>query len=169
MEIRMHELEREREDHAALEALLQDYIAVCNRALAENGDSFLFRQAGRLSRLLLDGAHVRALVYDEDPDNIRGEFMIAFDSDMKRLNLVPADSEDAAFTWKAPLDYLRDVAVDRPEWYIERPMMLDWRWIAERTGDEVERLKERPGALALGLSVLAGVALAALTLRPRRR
>jgi hypothetical protein len=129
------------------EHLLSDYIALCNRAIAENRDKFWYRQAKRLNRALWGGADFRTLVYDEDPDDVIGEFTIHFDPDGRELRLLPPGDHDVAFSWKVSTAYLRDVVLERPDWYLEHPAMLDWIWIRERVRDEAAEIGRIIGEL----------------------
>jgi hypothetical protein len=156
-----------------VEKLLSDYLDLINRSLVENADLFWYRQAKRLNRMVWADANFRTIIYDGDPSNVVGEFTIHFDTDANELSILPPGDHRVAFAWKASLDYLRDVAESRPDWYLEHPMMLDWKWITERVRDEVSsRAGSRAarnaviGSLALGAAVGAASAYA---YRSRRR
>jgi hypothetical protein len=153
------------------EALLTEYLEICNRAMAERTDLFWYRQAKRLNRAVWGESTYRTLVYDADPSAIIGEFAIRFDLEQRRLSLIEPGDHDYAFTWKVPLAYLRDVVIERPEWYLEHPLMLDGTWMARRFRDEVNQRLHRPRAshaASLALGAAAGV-LVARTLSARRR
>lgn len=150
-----------------LEQLLSDYVALCNRAMAENKDRFWYRQARRLNRALLGGANFRTIVQGEDPDEVLGEFTIHFDPDDQVLSLLPPGNHDVAFSWRAPVGYLDDVVHERPEWYLERPMRLDWVWLKERMGKAADRVDGR--SLAAGFVLGAAAVLLAVCAVPRER
>jgi hypothetical protein len=161
-----------RDSEDKVERLLASYVDVCNRALLESRDRFLYRQMKQLNRLLWDGANFRTVVYDADPDDVRGEFTLHFDAQRWRLELLPPGDHDTAFTWRAPLRYLRDVAVNRPDWYVANPIMLDWNWLTGRLHDAVTSPKgqQRSLVIGVGVAVLATAVVTALLLRrpPRR-
>ncbi|MDZ5076598.1 hypothetical protein [Nesterenkonia sp. HG001] len=136
-----------------LESLVEDYIALCNRAMNENWHSFSYRQAKRLNRLLWGGSNFRTVVYGDDPSEVVEAFTIHFDPDEQALSLLPPGDHDIAFAWKVSVAYLRDVVQERPEWYVAHPMMLDWIWMKDYASDEIGRID--------GRSFVAGAALGA--------
>lgn len=90
--------------------------------------------------------------------------MILFNPDERKLSLISPEGQDAAFSWKIPLDYLKDVVENRPDWYIEHPVMLDWKWLAERTRTESRDLIRKPRLLKTGIvGFLLGTAAGALS------
>jgi hypothetical protein len=151
-----------------LERLLSDYVALCNRAIAENEDAFWVRQAKRLNRALWGGASFRALVYDENPSDPLAAFVIHFDADDGVLSLASAEEHEVAFTWAAPLRYLEDVVRERPRWYLDHPTRLDWSWLEHRVRDEAAH---RFDGRSFAVGALLGAAVASLvgTLLGRRR
>jgi hypothetical protein len=140
--------------------LMEEYVAVCNRILIENGDRLLFRQVRKLNAAVLGEVNFVTVVYGRDPDDVLGEFTIRFDPDDRLLRLAPSSATDeVAFRWKASRAYLEDVAIVRPDWYAEHPAMLDWMWFSDRTRDELEqRFPNGDGVTTL----LAGFGLGAL-------
>lgn len=153
-----------------LDPLMSEYVALCNRAIAENADRLLFRQAERVSRALWGEAHFRTLVYEDHPRQVLTEYLLHFDADAGRLHLLPrgTEAEEVAFTWKTPVSYVRDVVENRPDWYLAHPMQLDWQWMRQRAGDE---LRERPRWATFGIAggALVGVALLTWLLHARSR
>jgi hypothetical protein len=138
--------------------LLAEYVGVCNRALAENMDSFLFRQAKRLSRAMWEDARFRTVVYDGDPDNVLEEAIIRFDPHQRLLRLDNHGDGEITFTWKVPLAYLQDVVRTRPDWYADNPLMLDWKWFTGRVSDEWRHAKhDRKIIVGGAVLLLAGV------------
>jgi len=120
----------------ALEDLMNDYLDVCNRAIRENVNNFWYQQAKKLNRMAWDESNFHTIIYDKNPDITLDEFVIHFNPDERELSLTSPEEKDVAFTWKVPLSYLQDVAKNRPDWYIEHPVMLDWKWLTERTRTE---------------------------------
>jgi len=147
----------------AAERLVEDYVDICNRAMAENMDRFLFRQAKRLNRKIWDGADFHTVVYDEHPERVVGEYTLRFDPDTARLRVLESGDHDAAFSWRVPLDYLNDVVNERPQWYLAHPIMLDGVWIADRVRDEFRTHRGSIAAVAAG--VVVGAALGALSVQ----
>jgi hypothetical protein len=151
-----------------LERLLLDYVALCNRAIAENVHAFWYRQAKRLNRALWGEANFRTLVYDENPSDPLAAFMIHFDAEEGVMSLASPEEHEFAFTWAAPLRYLEDVVHERPRWYLDHPMRLDWSWLQHRFRDEATH---RFDGRSLAVGALLGAAVASLigTLLGRRR
>lgn len=153
-------MEKDNELDIALENMMLDYLAICNRAIQKNADKFLYQQAKKLNRMLCDESYVHTIVYDQNPNIVIGEFMIHFDPKDQKLSLAPLESQDVAFSWKVPHDYLQDVVETRPDWYIKHPVMLDWKWFRERTLTESRNLIQTPHLLKTGIAgfILGSVA-----------
>lgn len=139
--------------------LIEKYVAVCNRAIAENEDRFLVKQARKLNRTLWGETHFRTLVYDHDPDHVVAEVTLHFDPDDRKLSVKGSPVEDVAFSWRVSLDYLEDV-VRRPDWYVEHPVKLDWDWLTHRVRDEARTRARDRGSMA---RVAAGFAVGLVT------
>lgn len=150
-----------------LDRLMAQYVAFCNLVLAENQHRFLFRQARRLGRAIWGEARFRTIVYDRDPAQPLGEYILRFDPDAhldpqaKPLSiLLPGDPSagEVAMSWKVPVGYLHDVVTVRPSWYRRHPLMLDWNWITDRSRDEVRRRPMLAIAIVMAVGVLVGLA-----------
>lgn len=137
------------------EALISDYLAICNQVLKNHADQGQTRQALRLAKRANDGEPFTAIVYDNHPDEVLGEFPLRFDPEAREISLSRTDPEDSAFSWKVPLSYLSDVVLERPTWYLQHPLMLDWKWLTQRIGDEVT---EPLDARSLAVGALLGAA-----------
>jgi hypothetical protein len=138
--------------------LFSNYIDLCNRAIAENDDKIWFREAKRLSAMLCGGASFRTLIYDQDPTSPIAEFHVHFDPTDQLLEILPAQQHAVVFTWRAPLDYLHDVVHERPDMYLQNPLLLDWTWIRARAEDEAARyVTPRTVAIAFGVGALLGI------------
>jgi hypothetical protein len=104
--------------------LIDEYVALCNRVLAENEHRFLFRQARWANGAIWGKPRFRTIVYERDPGQPLGEYILQFDPDApvepgsRPLSIV-APSEAAthgvAFSWKVPVRCLEDVVKVRPE------------------------------------------------------
>ena len=140
-----------------LDTLMSDYLSVCNQALKGHIDNGFYRRAMRLSRVVFGGEVFTAVVYDTHPDEVLGEFSIRFDGDAHKLEMVDDDAEADAYAWKVPLTYLRDVVIERPTWYINHPLMLDWNWLTRRVGDEVTEPVDGRSFVFGALAGLAGL------------
>lgn len=144
-----------------VEALLSDYVALCNLAMAENQDKFWFRQAKRLTTAVLGGAKARTLVYDEEPGDVVGEFVVCLDPDRKVFKVQsPEEEKDTTYTWRVSTDFLKDVVHERPEWYLNNPTMLDWMWAKDRLSDAAERIDGRSFTTGFVLGAALVVVLA---------
>lgn len=141
--------------------IFEDYVEICNRVMSENMDRFWYRQAKRLNRTVWSDANFHTIVYDEHPDRVVGEYTLHFDPDAWELQILPPGDHEVAFSWKVPLEYLDDVVNERPEWYLEHPVMLDGVWMADRIRDEMRGRTGSVVALAAGLAV--GVVAGALS------
>jgi hypothetical protein len=150
-----------------LDRLMARYVALCNLILSENQHRFLFRQARRLGRAMWGKARFRTIVYDRDPAQPLGDYILRFDPDAhldpeaEPLSiLLPGDplAGEVAMSWKVSVGYLNDVVTVRPEWYRRHPLMLDWNWITDRSRDEVRRRPVLSTAIVMAVGIIAGLA-----------
>lgn len=142
-----------------LEPLMREYVAICNHAMSKSKDQFWYQQAHKISKAV-DGKNFRTLVYEDNPTNTQAVFTLRFDAEKPELRLEEtADKGEGAFTWKAPVSYLKDVVEERPTWYLEQPTRLDWQWLKARANDSLEC---RPPAVTLATGILIGAATFAL-------
>lgn len=156
-----------------VEQLLEEYVAICNRAIAENEDRFLFRQAKKLNRALWGETNFRTLVYDGDPHNVVAEATLHFDPRQRELSVRQSPDGEVAFSWKVSRGYLEDVVRNRPEWYVEHPVRLDWNWLDDRIRDEARSQLEGHGAMVtaatgFALGLVAGSLVTVVILSARR-
>jgi hypothetical protein len=149
-----------------VDALFSRYVAVCNRAMAENEHKVWFRQAKQLTVSLWGGKNFRTVIYERRRRNPLAEYILHLDARDRALEILPTDDHDVAFTWMAPVAYLTDVVHERPQWYIEHPLMLDLAWIRARARDEAAK---RIDGHWLALAFVLGAALAVRPPRHRRR
>jgi plasmid stabilization system protein ParE len=147
---------------ADLEDLFAAYVALCNRAVALHRHRLWFQPVKRVTTALCGGANFRAIVYDRRPRTPLAEFFLRFDSHDQTLEILPPGRHEVAFTWMAPVAYLREVVLAEPERYIENPLLLDWRWIQARAREEAAK---RVDGQLLTLALLLG----AMTALRRRR
>lgn len=145
--------------------LLVRYAEVVNRAMRRNSHKAWFRKAKQASKLLVGGSKFRTIVYEDDPDKTVAEAILQFDPRTETVRVLEGKEGDVAFTWKVSTAYLSDVVEKRPDWYIDNPLRLDWKWLSDRVGGEWRHRETEP--LALGF--LAGLAFATVmsVLRPR--
>ncbi|REL32949.1 hypothetical protein DYD21_14120 [Rhodohalobacter sp. SW132] len=83
-----------------------------------------------------DESNFHTIIYDKDPDIVLDEFVIHFNPDERELSLTSPQVKNVAFAWKVPRSCLQDVVENRSDWYVEHPLMLDWKWLTERTRTE---------------------------------
>lgn len=144
----------------SLEPLMREYVAICNHAMAKNKDKFWYQQAHKIGKAVGDGKNFRTLVYEDNPAHTQASFILHFDAGKPELRLDDsANEKEAAFTWKTPVSYLKDVVEERPTWYLEQPTRLDWQWLKARAQDTLEH-RSRGSALTTG--ILIGAATFAL-------
>ena len=131
--------------------LLMDYIDICNQAI----DTRIFEQLERLGEKYGKPLNMHTIIYDRDPGDVVASALIRFNPMTPGLEMLPAADYEARLRWKAPLDYLEDVVLRRPDWYLENPLRLDWSWMKERARDELAYRLDVP-------SLVAGVAVGAI-------
>jgi hypothetical protein len=133
--------------------------------MRRNSHKAWFRKAKQASKLLVGGSKFRTIVYEDDPDKTVAEAILQFDPRTETVRVLEGKEGDVAFTWKVSTAYLSDVVEKRPDWYIDNPLRLDWKWLSDRVGGEWRHRETEP--LALGF--LAGLAFATVmsVLRPR--
>jgi hypothetical protein len=163
----------EKQLDVGVQDLLSEYLNVCNRAMEENKHKFFYQQAKKLNRMVWDEANFHTIIYDEDPENVIGEFTIHFNSSEGKLSVLPSGNYEVAFSWKMPLNYLLDVVENRPEWYIDNPVMLDWAWLTLRVSTGLKSLMKKPRLLSatvvgFGIGVTVGVLTAVLATCSKR-
>jgi hypothetical protein len=144
--------------------LLKDYLDICNRAIEENAGNFWYEKAIQLNDAIWENPDFRVLVYDQDPENIMEEFVVHFNTDTTRLNLSET-AREVEFSCKFSLGYLEDVVKTRPDWYIQNPLMLDWKWFSDRVKTGSRNFFQKNTYLAVGLGLITGAALAAFFVR----
>jgi hypothetical protein len=137
--------------------LLADYVEVCNRAIAENAGRFLYWQAKKLNSGFWGELNVRTLIYEGDPRAVVDEAVLHFDPAHRRLSMPRTPEGEILFSWKVSRTYLEDVARNRPEWYIEHPLMLDWKWLVGRARDESRVLSEDHSGVAAATGAALGL------------
>ncbi|HEY7886213.1 MAG TPA: hypothetical protein VIC08_14810 [Cellvibrionaceae bacterium] len=143
---------------------MREYVAICNHAMAKSKHKLGYRQAHKMSKTVADGANFRTIIYENNPSDTQAIFTLSFDAETPQLHLNETDSKGAreekgAFTWKAPVSYLKDVVETRPMWYLENPAQLDWQWLKARADDT---LHHQPPRSVLASGVILGAAAMAL-------
>ena len=106
--------------------LFQNYIEVCNRALAANKDRFPFKQ-------ILEAAQGRAVSPLVDVCVIDDIAEPKFTLHIERRKIIaekhgPAETCACEAKWSIRKSYLEDV-VNHPEEYIKNPALIDWDWM----------------------------------------
>lgn len=140
--------------------LLANYVDLCNQAIEQNRDTRVFEQLERLGEKFGRPLNMHTIIYDRDPGDVVASALIRFNPMTPALEMLPAADYEARLRWKAPLDYLEDVVLRRPDWYLENPLRLDWSWMKERARDEMDYRIDMPSlAAGLALGALAGLLL----------
>lgn len=150
------------------QALLKQYVSLCNQAIAENRNKFWMKQAKQLNRKLWNGGNFRTIIYDQDPGDVIEEATLHFDPNGPALRVLPPGDYDVAFSWKAPLNYLEEVLA-QPQAYLDNPLKLDWEWMKERVRDEAS-YRIDTGSMITGVAVgaVAGMVLSMLFSKRRK-
>lgn len=107
------------------EQVFEQYLDICNRAIAHNKDRHPYSEIwGARMRLLEKEADIQAVLYDDRP---KLSYMLRLTREMK-IEIVEktAIAHDAA--WPFTYKYLKRV-VDNPHEYIENPAKLEWGWL----------------------------------------
>jgi hypothetical protein len=114
------------------ESLFSEYLAVVNRAIAQNRDRVPYKQLFAGAKKLLGDRMIEAVVYHESA--ILGRFAIGLENE--RLEIVEPDHEGGAssWEWKVSEKHLDNVVAD-PQPYIESPLKLDLDWLETRIKD----------------------------------
>lgn len=140
--------------------LLMNYIDICNQAIEQNRDTRMFRQLERLGEKYGKPLNMHAIIYDRDPGDVVASAIMRFNPVSPSLEMLPAADYETSLHWKVPLDYLEDVVLGRPDWYLENPLRLDWSWMKERARDEMDYRVDVPSlATGIALGALAGLLL----------
>lgn len=140
--------------------LLRNYIDICNQAIEQHHDSRMFRQLENLGEKYGRPLNVHTIIYDRNPGDVVAGAVVRFDPSVPALEMLPVGDYEASLRWKAPLDYLEDVVLRRPDWYLENPLRLDWSWMKERVRDEMDYRVDIPSlATGVALGALAGMLL----------
>jgi hypothetical protein len=148
----------------AIKGLMRDYLDICNRAIDENAGNFWYDKALKVNDAIWDNPWFRVSVYDQDPDKILDEFVVHFNTDNNRLSLSETTHE-VDYSWKFSLNYLEDVKT-RADWYIQNPLMLDWKWFTERVSTGAKSFIQKNNQyISIGLGFITGALLTAFLVR----
>lgn len=142
------------------QTLLTNYIEICNNAIGQNRNTRWFRQLQRLGEKYGRSVNMHTVIYERNPGDVVTSAVVRFNPLETELEVLPVGDYEANMRWKASVDYLEDVVLRRPEWYLENPLRLDWSWMKDRARDEMEYRVDMP-SLATGLAVgaVAGLLL----------
>lgn len=143
--------------------LMYEYLDVCNLAIEKNSGNFWYDKAIQLNNAIWDKPYFRVSVYDKDPDKILEDFIVHFNTDKSGLSLSHSFHE-AEFSCKFPLSYLEDVKT-RPDFYIQNPLMLDWKWFTDRISTGSQTLFQNNKYLSIGLGLITGALLTVFLVR----
>jgi hypothetical protein len=152
----------------AIKDLMHDYVDICNRAIEKNTGNFWYDKAIQLNDAIWDKPYFRVSVYDQNPDKILEHFIVHFNTDKSRLSLSETDQE-VEFSCKFTLNYLEDVVRTRPDYYIQNPLMLDWKWFTDRVGTGTKSFIQNNKYLSIGLGLITGALLTVFLVRRSKR
>ncbi|NVJ98183.1 MAG: hypothetical protein HWE25_08525 [Alphaproteobacteria bacterium] len=111
------------EDNKNDDALLDQYLRVCNKVLEKNRGRFPYSQIWQAGEQALSGRVVELAVFDENPIAHCRVTLHANRISSKRM---PED--EPAPMKRLSAQYVQDV-VSHPEKYIENPSLIDWDWL----------------------------------------
>lgn len=107
------------------EQVFQQYLEVCNRAIAKNKNTFPYTEIwGARFKALETEAMLHAIVYDDRP---KVAFTLRLTKDMK-IQIVEQKAIAPQDEWPFTYQYLKRV-VDNPQKYIYHPAKLEWGWL----------------------------------------
>lgn len=124
---------------ASTEKLFADYLAIVNRAIAQNRDRVPYKQLFAGGKKLFGDRTLAVEVYDDSTTLAR--FTLGLEDD--RLAVIdaggagePAGQGDgeSVWAWKVSQTHLENVVSD-PQPYIESPIKLDMDWLETRIKD----------------------------------
>lgn len=125
---------------ASVERLFSDYVAIINRAIAQNRDRVPYKQLVVGGEKLLGGRKICAIICN-GTDEERGSYTLELRGG--RLHIVdgeePCDGCDTAagqgrptyLEWRVNRAHLENVVSD-PEPYVQSPIKLDLDWLKTR-------------------------------------
>jgi hypothetical protein len=113
------------------EDLFSEYLAVVNRAIAQNRDRVPYKQLFAGGKKLLGDRTIEAVVYDDSTTLARFTIGLADD----RIEIMERDhgtrEHAPTWEWKVSEKHLENVVAD-PQPYIESPLRLDLDWLETR-------------------------------------
>ncbi len=112
------------------ERVFEQYLAVCNRAIAQNKDKFPYLEIWQARRASLGDNHIlQCAVYDDRPKVIYN-LQLTKDLEIKVMSKEVMAAQDA---WPLRMHYLRHVLANEAD-YVEHPAKLDWGWLTSVFG-----------------------------------
>lgn len=110
-----------------VKALFEQYLDICNQAIAKHKGEFPYQQVLNLGETLMGDRPIDLAIYDDEP---KAAFSLHFKDDKLENGGYPSDVKKA---WRMNLSYLKKV-VEHPDDYIEHPEKLDLDWLKSRMG-----------------------------------
>ena len=111
-----------------IDALFEQYLEICNQAMAKHKDEFPYKQIWEAVEKLQRDEDIDLTIYDDAP---KSHYKVKMKD--KHIDVVDVDHEDEHKGWKLNSSYLRKV-VEHPQDYIDHPAKLDWDWLKDRVG-----------------------------------
>jgi hypothetical protein len=113
------------------EELFSQYLAVVNRAIAQNRDRVPYKQLFAGGKKLFGDRRIEAVVYDDSTTLARVTIGLE-DDHLKIVEPGQMGRELASsWEWKVSEKHLENVLAD-PQSYIESPIKLDLDWLKTR-------------------------------------
>lgn len=108
--------------------LFEQYLAVCNQAIALNAERTPFKEIWAGVRRLGIDKSITVSVID---DKFTPQFSLSLNGDLiivkNEKNMCRTDCPCTA-QWRVRKSYLLDV-IENPQIYIRNPAMIDWEWL----------------------------------------
>lgn len=111
--------------------LFEEYLGVCNAALAANRERPLLGRLISASESLLRGRRMGVAVTKGDSSHPYDYFTLELSDG--RFELLEHGKRQPDLAWTVQRSYLERV-VEHPQEYVDHPLRLDWDWVVSRLG-----------------------------------
>tara|TARA_R110000868_G_scaffold384707_2_gene652278 strand:- start:375 stop:731 length:357 start_codon:yes stop_codon:yes gene_type:complete len=105
-------------------ALMERYVEICNESLAQNNNSFPFKQILAAARDAQKERCINVLI----PNVAACENLLLCLNEEVTLITHPELSQNQNGTWVVDLNYIKGV-IDNAAEYIANPAKIDWEWL----------------------------------------
>ncbi|TNE62542.1 MAG: hypothetical protein EP335_11935 [Alphaproteobacteria bacterium] len=114
-----------KEDYARL---MQEYLDLCNRALAANRDRFPYGAIWQAAEQALSGEEMEFAVVDDAP---KARMRVCLKD--RHLDLQECGCAGEVPVRRISADYIRRLLAD-PQKVIDNPSLIDWNWMKKSAG-----------------------------------